>query len=364
MYKPKILLISNIPAPYWIYGSEWLRLDFDLTYLCYDRPSETGRPQYWDQELPLNFIICKDRLKIYNKYLDLKISTRIRELNPDLVILGGFAEILSNYIAYRHCKKNKIKCAMVSEIWRNRSGTPRRLLSYIVSKIFNGIDCFLPVGEHAVEYWSDFFPKEKLHLFRYPTFIDEYMKHPLRKKKNDLTLFFGHRLTEEYNPLMAIKILSACQVKYPKTSLLINSAGPLKDKILNYINENNVTNVRWIDIKSYSDLSIYYKNGDVSLSPCIYSNGNIGTLEASASGMPILISEHVHYHGKIINKFKNGFILKLSILEFVRKIFQYIEDDELLTCHSNRSKKSVMELNNNEFLKIFSESVKFTLKKK
>jgi hypothetical protein len=154
MYKNKILYISNIPAPYWIYGVKWLNDSLDLTYLTYDKCSDAGRPKYWDVDLPVNFFVIKDRWKIFGKYFDLKVVNRIIESKPNLVVLGGFAEIISNYLAYRYCIKNNIKCAIVSEIWRDKNGKKRVLLSKFIAYLFKDINAFFAVGDQAQAYWE------------------------------------------------------------------------------------------------------------------------------------------------------------------------------------------------------------------
>lgn len=357
MNKKSILYISNIPAPYWVYGVKWLNDRVDIKYLTYDKCSDAGRPKFWDLDLPENFVVTKDRWKIFGKYIDLKIVKRIEQEKPDFVILGGFAEIVSNYFAYRYCVKNKIKCALVSEIWRDKNGRKRALLSKVIAFLFKDLNAFLAVGEHAQEYWEHYFDRSKVCLFRHPTYIDQYLAHDVRFRKNNITLFFGHRLTEEYNPVLALQILFEIQKKYSGASMIMNGSGPLRNKLEEIINIHGIRNITWTDIDKYNDLDNYYRCGDISISPCLYSNGNIGILEAAASGMPLLISENVDYHSNEIKKFENGYILKSSVIEFYDKIIKYIESDSLLTAHSQNSKKSVENLKNEKFAEIFISAI-------
>ena len=145
---------------------------------------------------------------------------------------------------------------------------------------------------------------------------------------------------------MAIDILLAVQASYPDASLYLNGSGPLRETVINQVSKRGVPNVHWIDVKSFHDLEDAYRKGDISISPCTYSNGNIGSLEAAASGMPLLISDHVDYHGEQIRAYGNGAILPLGVQAFSDHIIRYIRDPALLEAHSINSKQSVMTLRN------------------
>lgn len=356
--KPKILFIKASMAPYWCFGDKWLKKEFDTKYILYDKPSNTGRPKYWDIELPQNAHIRYNRIKFNNKYFDFKIKKILEKELPDLVILDGFAQIISNYFAYRYCIKKNIKCALSSEIWRTSEGKPRFFLSKIAAYLFRKVDIFLAPGDHALEHWKNYFAPEKVILYSSPSYIDQYLEHEIRCSASNINLFFGHRLSKEYNPIMALDILTSVQRKHPKTSLYMNATGPLKDQVEHYISDKKINNVEWIDIKSFDDLDLFYRKGDISISPCIYSNGNIGILEASASGMPIIISQNVQYHNLTIEKYNNGFILPLVVKDFSNIIIKYIENPNIMKQHSQNSKLSVEELTNTKFTELLDRILK------
>ena len=90
----------------------------------------------------------------------------------------------------------------------------------------------------------------------------------------------------------------------------------------------------------------------MSISPCHYSSGNIGTNEALASGCPIFISENVGYHDAQIKSAEIGFILPLNYNSFAEKILSVYQDAKLYDHLSSNAQSFIKDnISNSAILK-------------
>ena len=353
----RILFIMNAPSPYWVNYAKALSERYECCFIYYSSCSAIGRPSWWDQELPDNqLIISEGVVRKRNWFFDFKICKRISDFKPDIVFASG-VNIASNLLAYFFSKARRIKFIYHTEIWRRKSGEPRSILSKLIGKIYSRADLIMISSEEGRFFWSKYFKNRNLALLEVSGMVDNYLCHPVRDNSKPLRVFFGHRLTEEYSPIAALRIFRKLQHHSPSVKLYMNSHGPLRYRVDEYILEYKLKGVVFIEVNCELDLDIYYRCGDVSISPAKYSHGNIGTNEAMSSGMAILISDKVSYHDKQIEFFDNGYILPLNDSAFVDKLVEYIEVPGLLKRHSLNSKKIADELSTSAILNRFDEHI-------
>jgi glycosyltransferase involved in cell wall biosynthesis len=356
--KIKILFIMNAPAPIWVEYSKIISNYFECYFIFYSTCKELGRPEWWDMELPNNMCVVRDGVFRRNhKFIDVNIIKRVKGFSPNVVYTSGFNLLMSPFLYY-YCKFNSIKFIYLTEIWRKKGGTPRKYLSTLLGLFYSNIDIFYVSGREGRKYWENYISKKtNIKNLEIPGNVDKYINHPVRVSKQDAMLFFGHRLIDIYNPLLALDILTSVQRYYPDMGMYMNACGNLRCIVDEYIVKKSIKNVEFIIVDSESDLDFYYSNGDISITPAKYSYGNIGTNEAMASGMPILISNNVKYHSEQISMLKNGFILPMDVDSFSEKIVDYIKSKDLLSSHSIRSKNIIKYLGTEVVFEKFKSEV-------
>lgn len=347
-------------SPYQVKFCYSLQNYFDTEFWFYEYIDET-RPEWW--KIPLGNK-CKI-MKLSGKlpkigYFSFGLLIDLIRYKPDIVVLGGFMKwhILVLYFA----KLVGAKVAVMSEPLRyvvsdgqgstelfTKENSSRKIR--IIKKLFNKVDLYIGMGEVAKkQFIEEFeFSKDKIAKLVYPQDIEEYFKHPLREKKQGepITLLFANRLVDRYQPLMALEVLKRLSSKYPNIKLLMNSEGSQKKDCVDFIERNNLKNVEFLDkIDTWNNMHLVYKKADILLLPASYSNGNGTIIEASASGMGIVISNRIHH---IENHAFNGincYICDLEIDEFVRATESYILDPHKLITHGKLSRELVKERSN------------------
>lgn len=349
-------------SPYQVKFCYSLQEYFDTEFWFYEYIGET-RPDWW--KIPLG-----DKCKIMKAsgkfpkvgHFSFGLFIDMLRFKPDIVVLGGFMKwhVLVLYFA----KLLGARVAVMSEPLRyvanddqgstdliTKENSSRKI--NLMKKLFKKIDLYIGMGEVAKkQFLEEFeFPKEKVTSLSYPHDIEEYYNHPLREKKfgDPITLLFANRLVERYQPLMALEVMKRVSSKYPNIKMLMNADGSQKKECTDFIEKNNLTNVEFLDkIDSWNNMHLIYKQSDILILPCVYSNGNGTIIEARASGMGIVISNQINNIERHSKNGENCFICDLNVDEFEKAVSKYIDNPELLIDHGRLSRK-LIEFRRNDY---------------
>jgi glycosyltransferase involved in cell wall biosynthesis len=346
-----ILVFMNAPSPYWVNFAQYLSQFYKINFIFYSTCSALGRPAYWDVGLPENCEVIEDGVSRWRGYFyDHLITKRIKALKPKVVVSQGI-NLVSALRAVKFCNRNNIHFSIWNEIWRNKIGLRRNRLSKLYAYIFRNADSRFSSSEEGVDFWAEKY-RATTKLYYVSGNVDKYLSHAKDLNAECLNLLFGHRLIEQYNPAGAIEIASIINKSFP-VRLFMNASGNLRDQLNSLIIDRKITFVEFIEVQKFSDLEDYYRKAHVSISPCYYSQGNIGTNEALASGCPIFISDKVKYHDLQIQASDVGFVLPLDYKLFAKKVV----DDKALYSELSLNSKALAQitLSNSACLKYYDE---------
>ncbi len=345
--KKKLVFVSSIAAPHQIKLNTALNEYYDANFIFYDYIG--GRSAWWKIDLGDKCRVLKNVwLKKSKRYFSIRQLKIIKNINPDIVMLGGFS-IPGNIVTYLWAKKNKKKTVVFTERSRNSKGELRKrgFIWSLVAYIYRNVDMVMVSDNDIVPQFRDEFGfGDKVVASRYASDIDSYLGHDIRKKKEAYTYMFPNRLTPLYNPLEAIRIFDKINNKYPKSHLVMNALGELRSDCEKLINDLGISNqVDFLDgITSWDKLHEEYKKCDIMIFPAKFSNGNFTIIEAMASGMGVVISDKILGVGNYIENGKNGFRIPLDSELFVRKIEEYIKYPELFEEHSRLNRQKIKHL--------------------
>ncbi|MHA1342102.1 MAG: glycosyltransferase family 4 protein [Promethearchaeota archaeon] len=341
----KLVFISNIAAPYQVKFCYELRKYFDCEFWFHEYLNKM-RPIWWKIELGEKCNILKNVLfKKSGKYLSLNIIHDLMKFNPDILILGGFS-IPTNLAAYYWAKIFNKKVVVFTEISRRvlKKKVAGLIGKKIIKFLYKDIDGIFTHSQDATsQFKHEFGFGNKVFTAQYPADIDTHLKHSLRESKKYYTYLFANRLTEIYNPLLAIEIFNQIKNKYPGSKFLMNASGELLDSCKSKIKKLNLNDdVGFLDnIQSWNDLHKFYQKSDILIFPAIFSAGNFTIIEAMASGMGIIISNKILGSGKYIKNGKNGFVCEPNVNDFIKCVDIYISNPELLKVHGRINKEIV-----------------------
>jgi glycosyltransferase involved in cell wall biosynthesis len=340
--KKKIVYISAIAAPHQIKLCYALQEYFDAEFWFYDKLGQ--RASWWLIDLGDRCkVLEKVKFKSSAKYFTCSHLKKLKEFNPEIVMLGGFS-VPANYLAYLWARKHKKKVIVFTERSRNKKGVLRKktLIWALLKYLYRNVDLVMVNAEDTIPQFRDVFGfGKKVVAAQYACDIEDYLKHKPRTQKDNCTILFANRLTEIYNPILAIEVFNSLLLKYPSIKLKMNAEGELKELCIKKISEYNIQNsVEFLsEIKSWNELHLVYKNADILILPALFSNGNFTIIEAMASGMGIVISNKILGLGKLIENKINGFNCEPELNEFVIAIENYIKHPELFINHSVINKK-------------------------
>ena len=212
----------------------------------------------------------------------------------------------------------------------------KSLRTKLFELIYRDVDALFANSEATAEQMRSLYPRlgKVTHVAPYPADIDRYYEHPLREGKPGYTYIFPNRLSETYNPLLAIEIFADIHARYPRSVLKLNAQGALLSACQSLIKSLALDDsVQFLGkIKHWDDLSAIYKECDMLLFPAKFSNGNFTITECMASGTGIVISNKIISHK--VRDGKNGFVREPDKAQFLEAAQRYIDNPGLFREHA------------------------------
>lgn len=345
--KKKLAYISNIPAPYTVKFLAALQDYFETEAFFYEKASGQ-RAAFWNMDLPPYCHLATQLFYRKNgRYLTWQHLAWLQAFNPDVVLIGGFS-VPANYLAYRWAKRAGKKVIVLTELSRTPEGKPRAKgwQWQLLTRLYQDVDAVFAVTPEAVAQFRDVLGfGSKVKAARYATDLDDYLAHPLRQAHSGLTVLFANRLTENYNPLLALSVYKKLRERFPEINMLMNGEGGLRRECEAFIAAHQLKQVVFLDqLRHWRDLNAVYRQSDVLLFPARFSAGNFTIYECMASGMGLVISENVLGNGNIVINGENGFRLPLDETMITAALTAYLTEPGLLATHGAINKNRVSEM--------------------
>lgn len=329
----KLVHISGAASPHMVKFIRPLREFFDAEFFFYEMPVSGRRGDWWRMDLGEHGHVVKSIFQWKHKLrLSFELLRRVKEFNPDVIMLGGFLEI-SNYLVYRWAKKHDKVVVVFSEAIRDNQKKRLKSFSFpwrVIRYLYRNVDYVMAVQEAAIaQFRDDFRFGGRVVAGNYPADIDSYFLHPVRQKRDGAyVLIFPNRLVDQYNPLFAVKVFGMVAQKFPAARLLLNAVGPLRTEVERLIEELGIKDsASFLDnLRCWEDLDRVYAGCDIMLLPAKFSTGNYTVTEGMASGMACIVSENVHTKSASqLKQEESGMVLPLDLQHWVDGVSWYIE---------------------------------------
>ena len=146
--------------------------------------------------------------------------------------------------------------------------------------------------------------------------------------ENDIVIGTVGRISEQKDPLTAIKAFKLLHEKYSNTKFIFVGDGNLKQKITEYARQNNINNdiiiTNWVD-----NVEKYIPAFDIAILPSKWEGFGLVLIEYMACKKPIIAS-NVGGIPNIIKENENGFLIKPGdYQELFIKIKEIIENENI-----------------------------------
>lgn len=292
VYIPTASIVTGGGEVFPLLQAKYLALKgFEVTLCCLDCKSPTDYYQRFKKEMgsTINFLEINiendDLIDNCLKTLDHKFfyqlygeSTNIT--NPKIAT-EKFDLALIHYLPGLDLKVSGAKIAFFLH------GTPSKFSDEF--KKYLEIPDFLIADSYSIKNdWSKILDNKR-EIIVIPNGI-ESKRFTEGNVEKDIDIFFVGRLIEikgVEDILVALKYLKDKYSLEPRT--VIGGNGPLKEKLISYINTNELKNVELIGYVPDEDLINYYQRAKIALLPSFAKEGVITTmLESSACGTPVI----------------------------------------------------------------------------
>lgn len=254
------------------------------------------------------------------------VSLKLRKLNPDIVHLQTPFTVGLYGLMYSRVNKYPIVGSfhtmfnskdIINQYLTKNPRLRKFLIKYsweYLTYFYNKCDATITPSEAIKKYLS----KKKIkNISVIPNGIDterfnknnydQKLKNQLVGENSNMILYLG-RISKEKN--IDILIKAAKYLKENNTKFIIGGTGPMLNEYKNLVNKYNLNDtVKFQGFISNEDLPKYYATADALCLPSTFETQGIVSLEALASGTPVVGADYLALKN-IIENGKNGELFK------------------------------------------------------
>lgn len=353
MGKYKLAVLTSHPIQYQAPLFKLLaqRQEIDLTaYFCWNVGVEKeafdlefGKKIKWDIPLLEGYkykFLKNFSLKSSSEFwgqINFGIINELKKNKYDFILIFGWNSF-TNWLAFLTAFIFKIPVLLRGENPLNQELLkPKwkiKIKKIILGRLFRHISAFLYIGEENKKFYRYYgAPEGKLFFVPYAVDNERYIaaaenfkpqkqkfRNELGIKQNDVVVLFVGKLIEKKRPmdlLLAYQQLTTNNLQFKKeVHLLYVGDGVLKEKLNQYVKENNLKNVHFVGFKNQTELPQYYVISDIFVLPS--GEGETWGLvvnEAMCFELPAIVSDAVGCSSDLVKNGENGYIFLLGNVE-------------------------------------------------
>lgn len=360
----KVLIVFNHPAPYKVRLFNELSKNFEL-HVIFERQSASDRNKSFYFENDYNFIFHKIRgLKLGREnILSNGIKKHLKNNKYDLIVMNGYST-LAEMSAIKYLKKHKMTYSFYINggIIKSKES---KLRKHIKTKYISGANFYFSPDEVSNEYLIYYGAnKDKILNYPYSTIFEseilesEPNKIELRKNKNisfEKMFVSSGQLIKRKNYFSLVKEWK----NYPENyGLFLLGDGEEKDRIVKYIQENNMKNVILPGFLNRKEMFEYIKMSDVFLFPSKEDIYGHVINESLSQGVPVISTMHVNSSVKLIKNGTNGFLLEELNGEKLKEAIEYCLSNNLFDNCIKVAKENTIEEMAKVHVELFERAIK------
>jgi len=306
---PRVVFLTDIPTPYIIEIMRELSLRVDL--LCLFCAGRASRGMNWNFERKLgfrHFMIGGARIKrsanTTDYYISPRIFWRLARARPDVIISGGFS--IPSFYAYLYCKLTGAKLIIYSDgtsAYEKSLGWLQRAARKV---LVPRVSAFIAKSRPAADRFEELGAKGRIFLAPHTTNLAPLLAIGASKVWSDsaeLRLLSVGRLIPRKGIHHLVRALAVMRPVRRRVNLTIVGSGPQEAELRALVQSLGVRGIRFAGFVDQDELPAYYAAADVFVFPTFEDPYGIVLLEAAASGLALIASEHA---GATLDFVKDG----------------------------------------------------------
>ena len=338
----RVLIIFNHPAPYKVNAFNELAKYVDLTVL-FERTKAKDRPDsfYAANKYQFKHEFLKDRYIGREGSLSNNVKKYIKNHHQefDVILMNGYSHA-AELKTIKYMTKHNIKFGLLINggVIKKESCFKRLYKTSYISKA----SYYLSPSKASNEYLRYYGAKGEIYNYPYCNISSNEIVKPTLKEKEEIRnkyhlpldkkIFINaSQFIERKNNIELISLF-----KNRKDHLVLVGEGPLKEKYLNYIKENKLTNVSIIPFLNKEDLFALYRASDVHVSLSKQDIFGHTILEALICSLPVVASKNIVSALEYIKDNENGYIVDIENLEEIQDCL-----DKSLSLSKDKARESV-----------------------
>jgi glycosyltransferase involved in cell wall biosynthesis len=313
--QSRVVFITDIPTPNDIGVMRELSLKVDL--LCLFCAATASRGMNWDFRGKLGFrhlVVGGARIKrnadVTDYYISPRIFWRLVRARPDVIISRGYS--IPSFYAYSYCKLTGAKLLILMD---GTSAYEKKLgwLQHVARKVLvPRVSGFIANSRPAADRFEEL-GAEKRRIFLAPHSTNMAPLLAIGAGRNwsesgELRLLVVGRLIPRKGVRHLIRALAAMRPTRRPVSLTMVGSGPEEAELRALVQSSGVRGVRFVGFVDDDGLLACYAAADVFVFPTLDDPFGMVLLEAAASGLALVASEHAGATLDLIQDGESGFV--------------------------------------------------------
>ncbi len=146
------------------------------------------------------------------------------------------------------------------------------------------IDYIFAIGEECADYYKSISTKWKIIPFAYCT--SELTEMKCEKEIGDISIIYVGTLAW----WKSVNTILECKKNYPEIKVNLVGDGPMRSRLEDYIEKNNIRNVKIWGFQKHCDIPSFLEKNDVLILPSIYDGWGAVINEAMIKGLYVICS--------------------------------------------------------------------------
>ena len=341
MARPRVLVITNIPAPYRVALFEAVYRDFAHFCVAFQAARERGRSWAMRPSLPfpVEYLPGVD-VGVAGRHFRLNrgIADLVRRHDPDVVVAGGFSPTVARIADV--CRREGRGLVLMNDGTINTDPVRGPEAGYRKSLISRA-DGFIGASQGSADYFTLMSaPAEAVTVVQLTTDLAAIQtatqaagaRSEARRRLgvDGRVVCFVGQLVERKRPLDALAAIEAASREVRDLSLLIAGDGPLRERVRSEIARRGLQRVRMLGLVTWEDVLSVYAASDLQIFPVVREPYGMVVIEGLAAGVPVISTTESGAAKDLVVDGQNGFLVQPGdTAEAAGRIVAFFREDGL-----------------------------------